>query len=141
MRVFISYRRADLGGHADALVGRIYDRLSTRFGQQNVCVDVETIPAGEDFAQFIRAEIAQADAVLAVTDYGNLAAFFQNAPTDQHQALWRVVGRSVKERLVSHSPLWLSVAGGGVAWLHVRLDSSPKYYRYGPYRIDPDSSR
>ncbi|MGI9175867.1 MAG: DUF6940 family protein [Rhodothermales bacterium] len=24
--------------------------------------------------------------------------------------------------------MWLSTAGGGVSWLHVRLDSRPKYY-------------
>ncbi len=31
------------------------------------------------------------------------------------------------------TPFWLSTAGMGVAWLHVRVDSSPKYFGYGPY--------
>lgn len=66
-------------------------------------------------------------------DFSNLSAFLMNAPDEQQQALWRVVGNSVKKHL-SENPLWISVAGGGVAWLHVRLDSSPKYYRYNPYR-------
>ena len=35
-------------------------------------------------------------------------------------------------RIDAH-PVWLSTAGHGVAWLHVRLDSQPKYYRYRPY--------
>ena len=49
----------------------------------------------------------------------------------QH-ALWRTVGEAVSERITDR-PLWLSTAGGGVAWLHVRLDSRPKYYGHTPY--------
>ena len=69
-------------------------------------------------------------------DYSNLAAFFANAQDEQRRALWRTVGRSAKESL-TEEPMWISVAGGGIAWLHVRLDSLPKYYRYSPYRIRP----
>lgn len=65
-------------------------------------------------------------------DYSDLPAFFRNAPLEQQRALWRVVASQAK-RLLSDRPLWLSVAGGGVAWLHVRLDKAPKYYRYRPY--------
>jgi hypothetical protein len=32
------------------------------------------------------------------------------------------------------NPEWLSTAGAGVSWLHVRLDDRPKYYGYAPYR-------
>jgi NADH:ubiquinone oxidoreductase subunit len=35
---------------------------------------------------------------------------------------------------VGEQPVWLSTAGMGVAWLHVRLDDRPKYYGYSPYR-------
>ena len=35
---------------------------------------------------------------------------------------------------VGARPIWLSTAGHGVAWLHVRLDSRPKYYLHAPYR-------
>lgn len=69
-------------------------------------------------------------------DYSNLAAFLTNAPNEQKHALWRTVGVTAKRRL-SENPLWISVAGGGIAWLHIRLDSHPKYYRYGPYQITP----
>ncbi|MCA9178865.1 MAG: hypothetical protein KDB14_30590 [Planctomycetales bacterium] len=68
--------------------------------------------------------------------YGHLAAFVREAPAEQIDALWRVVGdamlRIVAER--PETPVWLSTAGGGVAWLHVRLDSRPKYYGHEPYR-------
>lgn len=65
--------------------------------------------------------------------YGHLAAFVRHAPAAQVHALWQTVGQTVVERLGSR-PLWLSTAGGGVAWLHVRLDSRPKYYAYAPYK-------
>lgn len=65
--------------------------------------------------------------------YGHLAAFVRQAPSAQVHALWQVVSASVKS-VLSTRPLWLSTAGGGVAWLHIRLDSQPKYYGYLPYR-------
>lgn len=65
--------------------------------------------------------------------YGHLAAFLRGAPALQRDAFWRVVGEVVKEKL-GDQPLWLNTAGGGVAWLHVRLDSQPKYYGYAPYK-------
>ena len=64
--------------------------------------------------------------------YGHLAAFIRQAPSSQVNALWHVIGNTVKSR-IGKTPLWLSTAGGGVAWLHVRLDSYPKYYGYSPY--------
>lgn len=68
--------------------------------------------------------------------YPHLAAFARGAPAAQQHALWRAVGAQVTARL-SGSPLWLSTCGLGVAWLHVRLDSRPKYYAYRPYREAP----
>jgi len=38
---------------------------------------------------------------------------------------------------LSDRPLWISTAGMGVNWLHVRLDSRPKYYRHAPYKTPP----
>jgi hypothetical protein len=35
---------------------------------------------------------------------------------------------------LSARPVWLSTAGAGVAWLHVRLDDRPKYYGFDEYR-------
>ena len=64
--------------------------------------------------------------------FPHLAAFMQSAPEEQVDRLWCMVGDAVHNRL-SDEPLWLNTAGGGVAWLHVRLDSRPKYYVYEPY--------
>jgi hypothetical protein len=65
--------------------------------------------------------------------YGHLAAFVRLAPEGQRLSLWRTVGTAMRTRL-STRPVWLSTAGAGVAWLHVRLDDRPKYYGYRPYR-------
>ena len=63
----------------------------------------------------------------------HLLTFLRQASRDQVLRFWSLVGRAVLERL-SETPLWLSTSGLGVSWLHVRLDSIPKYYQYGPYR-------
>ncbi|MDY6782300.1 MAG: hypothetical protein SW833_07080 [Cyanobacteriota bacterium] len=68
--------------------------------------------------------------------YPHLATFIRRAPDAQKHGLWRIVGRTVQHQLRDR-PLWLSTAGGGVSWLHVRLDSRPKYYGFKPYKIFP----
>jgi hypothetical protein len=65
--------------------------------------------------------------------YPHLAAFLRGADRQQVRALWRVTAQEMLRR-VGTRPTWLSTAGGGVAWLHIRLDSRPKYYSYEPYR-------
>lgn len=64
--------------------------------------------------------------------YNHLAAFLRSAPTRQQHALWQRVGELLAV-MMSDQPLWLSTAGAGVAWLHVRLDRRPKYYAHRPY--------
>lgn len=64
--------------------------------------------------------------------YTHLGNFLRAAPTGQVDRFWQVVGETMQQR-VSASPLWLSTAGMGVSWLHLRLDSRPKYYRHRPY--------
>lgn len=66
--------------------------------------------------------------------YGHLAAFTREAPESQRHLLWQTVGESMLRQLDSSRPVWLNTAGGGISWLHVRLDERPKYYVYGPYR-------
>ncbi|WP_445664728.1 DUF6940 family protein [Fodinibius sp. AD559] len=65
-------------------------------------------------------------------NYSHIGVFTVNAPEEQQLAFWQTVG-SVTNDLISNQPIWLNTAGGGVAWLHIRLDSNPKYYRHKPY--------
>ncbi len=77
--------------------------------------------------------------VNAGSSYSHLLSFVNTAPGSQLHSFWQLVGDSVKRRL-GERPLWLNTAGGGVSWLHVRLDDRPKYYVYDPYRETPPSS-
>jgi hypothetical protein len=95
--------------------------------------------AGQEGAQVLTFPNLGGDALLVVpvpagppSAYPHLAAFLRKGPDRQKHALWRAAGAAVEARL-SDRPVWLSTAGMGVAWLHLRLDSSPKYYGYRPY--------
>src|SRR6185503_10221793 len=60
--IFISYRREDSAPYA----GRLYDRLSTRFGADQVFMDVDDIPPGADFAAHIGAKVGSSEAMIVV---------------------------------------------------------------------------
>ena len=68
--------------------------------------------------------------------YAHLAAFVRGAPEAQRHGLWQRVGAALQRRL-GETPVWLSTAGAGVPWLHLRLDDRPKYYGYQPWREAP----
>ena len=70
----------------------------------------------------------------ALSAYPHLGAFTREAPLDQQHALWSAAGAALEERLGA-TPVWVSTAGLGVFWVHLRLDSRPKYYSYAPYRV------
>ena len=67
--------------------------------------------------------------------YTHLAAFLRGGPPEQVHALWRAVGEAVERWWAERQrPVWVSTSGLGVYWLHVRLDTRPKYYTHAPYR-------
>ena len=68
-----------------------------------------------------------------ISAYCHIGAFVRQAPEVQRHALWELVGAAMQRRLDT-KPVWLSTAGAGVSWLHVRLDDRPKYYGYASYR-------
>jgi hypothetical protein len=61
-RIFISYRREDSAGHT----GRLHDRLTTRFGRDQVFKDIDSIDPGADFTQAIKDAMASCDVVIVV---------------------------------------------------------------------------
>lgn len=115
---------------------------------EHVCIDSPGLDRAPDRAAFAdKFTTADAiafanlgrDAVMVVpcpiaadSTYTHLGAFVRGAPMTQQHALWREVGTQMIARLGA-TPVWLSTAGAGVAWLHVRLDDRPKYYSYRPY--------
>ena len=75
--------------------------------------------------------------IVEAAAYPHLASFLRLAPEHQIDALWSRLGVDFAQQLALHSNrLWLSTAGTGVPWLHIRLDSRPKYYQFNAYRED-----
>jgi predicted ATPase len=60
--LFISYRRSD----SEAYTGRLYDRLVSQFGKDEVFKDVDAIPIGADFRTHLNTVVGQCRAVLAI---------------------------------------------------------------------------
>lgn len=65
--------------------------------------------------------------------YGHLGSFVREAPLQQRLELWQRIGETILP-LIQSRPVFLNTAGAGVPWLHVRLDTSPKYYHHAAYR-------
>src|SRR5690242_14941080 len=60
--IFISYRRAE----AADMAGRLYGQLLARFGRDAVSLDIDSIPSGADFRQFLVDYVRSADLVLVL---------------------------------------------------------------------------
>lgn len=71
--------------------------------------------------------------VAAQEIYSHFASFIRHAPEHQKHNLFTTLAGSLRKR-INNRPTWVSTSGLGVYWLHIRLDSSPKYYSYQSYR-------
>jgi len=69
-KIFISYRRADTQYVTDS----IYEHMCRHFGQENVFLDVGSIPFGVDYRQYLRDQIAAHDVILVIIgpDWGRI---------------------------------------------------------------------
>jgi hypothetical protein len=66
--------------------------------------------------------------------YGHIAAFVRAAPDAQRHALFQLLANETERMLeATRRRFWISTSGLGVPWVHVRLDSYPKYYQYRRY--------
>jgi tetratricopeptide (TPR) repeat protein len=61
-KIFINYRREDSIGTA----GRLRDRLAEAFGEENLFMDIDNIPAGVDFVADLNSQVAACRVFLAV---------------------------------------------------------------------------
>jgi hypothetical protein len=61
-KIFINYRRED----SIAVAGRLHDRLAEAFGRDNLFMDVDNIPVGINFEDYLNNQVAQCDAMLSV---------------------------------------------------------------------------
>jgi DNA segregation ATPase FtsK/SpoIIIE-like protein len=61
-KIFINYRRDD----SISTAGRLHDRLAQTFGRKNLFMDVDHVPAGVDFVDYLHNQVAACDVFLAV---------------------------------------------------------------------------
>src|SRR6516162_66128 len=61
-KIFINYRRDD----SISTAGRLHDRLAQTFGRNNLFMDVDHIPAGVDFVEYLHGQVAACRVFLAV---------------------------------------------------------------------------
>jgi hypothetical protein len=62
-KLFINYRREDTAPYA----GRLYDRLTAHFGEDQVFIDIDQIEPGEDFVEAINRKVGTCDiAIVAI---------------------------------------------------------------------------
>jgi hypothetical protein len=64
--LFISYRRSD---SAD-ITGRIYDRLVDEFGRDTIFKDVDSIPLGTNFKEYLDRKVSECNVLLAIIGDG-----------------------------------------------------------------------
>lgn len=65
--------------------------------------------------------------------YTHIGSFVRKADENQIDDLWRITGSETLQSIGS-KPRWLSTSGPGVFWLHIRIDTIPKYYQTSEYK-------
>jgi hypothetical protein len=61
-KIFINYRRDD----SISTAGRLHDRLAQTFARNNLFMDVDHLPAGVDFVDYLNSQVAACDIFLAI---------------------------------------------------------------------------
>src|SRR5215468_3156512 len=61
-KIFINYRRED----SIATAGRLADRLAETFGRENLFMDVDNIPVGINFEEYLKSQVAACNVILSV---------------------------------------------------------------------------
>ena len=99
--IFVSYRRKD----SDAAAGRICDRLRTHFGDDQVFQDVETIPPGVDFREFVARKLDHCDVLLVVMGDDWLGATGETRRIDRPEDLVRLEVETALQRNIPVIPV------------------------------------
>ncbi|MCH2085483.1 MAG: hypothetical protein MK226_24080 [Saprospiraceae bacterium] len=69
--------------------------------------------------------------------YNHMGKFIRLAEQEQIIEVFKRVGKSILEEIENQKLIWLNTAGLGVVWLHIRMDTRPKYYKTTRYK-EPD---
>jgi len=84
--------------------------------------------------------LAPTNAAGNTNDYAHIATFLRgkDVPPAQRDAAWRQLGHVVSKQLRRQGVAWVSTDGRGVAWLHLRIEAQPKYFKTHRYRDHQD---
>ncbi|MBD0403283.1 hypothetical protein [Flammeovirga sp. EKP202] len=66
--------------------------------------------------------------------YKHIGIFMDQGDSSQIRALFCEIGNQMFYELETGKQIWLNTAGLGVLWLHIRLDTRPKYYKTKHYK-------
>ena len=80
------------------------------------------------------AELIVPTPISSQTKYAHIANFVRTADQNQIVDFWKKVVEVYSSK-IGHEMKWLSTSGLGVYWLHVRVDSRPKYYQHLEYKL------
>lgn len=69
--------------------------------------------------------------------YNHLGKFIRFAEDEQIIEVFKRTGVTILEEVEKTKLIWLNTAGLGVIWLHIRMDTRPKYYKTKKYK-NPD---
>jgi hypothetical protein len=69
--------------------------------------------------------------------FTHLGSFLRHGHPAQIDEVWKKTAEAIQRRLLDSKEdfVWLSTHGKGVYWLHIRLDSEPKYYQCQEYKM------
>lgn len=132
--IFITYRRDD----SIDVTGRIYDRLCEYFGKENVFKDVDSIPLGVDFRQYLSEAVGKCDVLLTIIGRQWLAEDGGQRRLDDARDFVRIEIEAALERKIPVVPVL--VQGSSVP----KMENLPEklktlVYKQGiPVRPDPD---
>jgi hypothetical protein len=137
--IFVSYRRSD---SAD-IAGRIYDRLIGKFGRGPVFKDVDSIPLGLDFKEYLDQKVGECDVLLAIIgdNWLNVSDSTGKKRIEDPTDFVRIEIQSALKRGIPVIPL---LVRGAQMPSEESLPSSLRklVYRNGiPIRTDPDFHR
>ena len=136
-KIFVCHRREDT---AD-VSGRIFDRLVITYGGQQILKDLDSIPLGVDFREYLGRMVGECDVFLAVIGPRWLGAVGDASRLEDRRDFVRIEIESALTREIPIVPLFV---GGASMPSEEDIPGSirPFVYRNGvPVRPDPDFHR
>ena len=133
-KIFVCHRREDTADVA----GRIFDRLVMNYGDQQILKDLDSIPLGVDFREYLGRMVGECDVLLAVIGPRWLDAEGDTSRLDDPRDFVRIEIESALTREIPVVPLFV---GGASMPSEEDVPESirPFVYRNGvPVRPDPD---